>query len=113
MMPEFKAPYKWAMDEAGAELLGMAQRFGPYSYVVNTDKISRAAAEDQGWSLFADPANAGKYGILESDDWNVFNICLVAGFDPSRPTPTTRWRSSSKRPSKCSRVRRWLAISPP
>ncbi|MFN4142761.1 PotD/PotF family extracellular solute-binding protein [Aestuariivirga sp.] len=82
MMPAFKAPYKWAMDESGAELLGMAQRFGPYSYVVNTDKISRAAAEDQGWSLFADAANAGKYGILESDDWNVFNICLVAGFDP-------------------------------
>jgi spermidine/putrescine transport system substrate-binding protein len=82
MMPEFKAPYKWAMDDSGAELLGMAQRFGPYSYVVNTDKISRATAEDQGWNLFADPANAGKYGILESDDWNVFNICLIAGFDP-------------------------------
>jgi spermidine/putrescine transport system substrate-binding protein len=82
MMPEFKAPYKWAMDDSGAELLGMAQRFGPYSYVVNTDKVSREAAEDQGWSLFSDPANAGKFGILESDDWNVFNICLVAGFDP-------------------------------
>ncbi len=82
MMPDFKAPYKWAMDDAGADLLGMAQRFGPYSYVVNTDKISRAAAEDQGWNLWNDPANAGKYGILESDDWNVFNICLIAGFDP-------------------------------
>ena len=82
MMPAFKAPYKWAMDEAGENLLGMAQRFGPYSYVVNTDKISRATAEDQGWNLWNDPANAGKYGILESDDWNVFNICLIAGFDP-------------------------------
>ncbi len=82
MMPGFKAPYKWAMDEAGENLLGMAQRFGPYSYVVNTDKISRATAEDQGWNLWNDAANAGKYGILESDDWNVFNICLIAGFDP-------------------------------
>jgi spermidine/putrescine transport system substrate-binding protein len=82
MLPAFKAPYKWAMDESGENLLGIAQRFGPYSYVVNTDKISRQTAEDQGWNLFADPANAGKYGILESDDWNVFNICLVAGFDP-------------------------------
>jgi spermidine/putrescine transport system substrate-binding protein len=82
MLPAFKAPYKWAMDEAGENLLGMAQRFGPYSFVVNTDKVSRATAEDQGWNLFADPANAGKYGILESDDWNVFNICLIAGFDP-------------------------------
>jgi spermidine/putrescine transport system substrate-binding protein len=82
MLPAFKPPYKWAMDEAGENLLGIAQRFGPYSYVVNTDKISRQTAEDQGWNLFNDAANAGKYGILESDDWNVFNICLVAGFDP-------------------------------
>lgn len=82
MLPAFKPPYKWAMDESGTELLGMAQRFGPYSFVVNTDKVSRETAEDQGWNLFADAANAGKYGILESDDWNVFNICLIAGFDP-------------------------------
>ena len=26
----------------------------------------------------------GKYGILESDDWNVFNIFLIAGIDPFR-----------------------------
>lgn len=82
MMPAFKAPYKWAMDDAGAELLGMAQRFGPYSFVVNTDKLSRAAAEDQGWNLWNDPANDQKYGILESDDWNVFCICCISGFDP-------------------------------
>jgi spermidine/putrescine transport system substrate-binding protein len=82
MMPAFKAPYKWAMDDAGAELLGMAQRFGPYSFVVNTDKVSRAAAEDQGWNLWNDPANDQKYGILESDDWNVFCICCISGFDP-------------------------------
>ena len=25
---------------------------------------------------------AGKYGILESDDWNVFNIFVIAGIDP-------------------------------
>jgi spermidine/putrescine transport system substrate-binding protein len=82
MLPMFKPPYKWAMDESGNELLGMCQRFGPYSFVVNTDKISRATAEDQGWDLWNDPANAGKYGILESDDWNVFDLCCIAGFDP-------------------------------
>jgi spermidine/putrescine transport system substrate-binding protein len=82
MLPAFKPPYRWAMSDDGKELLGMCQRFGPYSYVVNTDKISRQAAEDQGWDLWNDPANAGKYGILESDDWNVFNICLIAGFNP-------------------------------
>jgi spermidine/putrescine transport system substrate-binding protein len=82
MLPAFKPPYKWAVSDDGKDLLGMCQRFGPYSYVVNTDKISRQAAEDQGWDLWNDPANAGKYGILESDDWNVFNICLIAGFNP-------------------------------
>ena len=82
MLPAFKAPYKWAMSEDGADLLGMPQRFGPYSFVVNTDKISRATAEEQGWDLFNDPAMAGKYGILESDDWNVFNIFVIAGIDP-------------------------------
>lgn len=82
MSPAFKPPYKWAMDDSGAELLGMAQRYGPYSYVVNTDKISRATAEDQGWDLWNDPANDKKYGILDSEDWNVFNLCCIAGFDP-------------------------------
>ncbi|MBM3520602.1 MAG: extracellular solute-binding protein [Alphaproteobacteria bacterium] len=82
MMPAFKPPYRWAMDDAGAELLGMCQRFGPYSFVVNTDKVSRATSEDQGWNLWNDPANDKKYGILESDDWNVFCICCIAGFDP-------------------------------
>jgi spermidine/putrescine transport system substrate-binding protein len=84
MMPAFKAPYQWAMSDDGKELLGMTQRFGPYSFVVNTDKVSRATAEDVGWDLFNDSANAGKYGVLESDDWNVFNLCLISGFDPFR-----------------------------
>ncbi|MEZ5775562.1 MAG: PotD/PotF family extracellular solute-binding protein [Hyphomicrobiaceae bacterium] len=82
MMPAFKPPYRWAMDESGSELIGMAQRFGPYSFVVNTDKISRQMAEDQGWDLWNDAGLAGKYGILESDDWNVFDICAISGFDP-------------------------------
>ena len=84
MLPGFEWPYKWSMSDDGKELLGMIQRFGPYSYVVNTDKVSRETAEDVGWDLFVDPANDGKYGILESDDWNVFNICVIAGFDPFR-----------------------------
>ncbi|MGE3829995.1 MAG: PotD/PotF family extracellular solute-binding protein [Parvibaculaceae bacterium] len=84
MLPAFKPPYKWAMDDKGEQLIGMCQRFGPYSFVVNTDKVSRATAEDQGWNLWNDPANAGKYGVLESDDWNVFNLCCIAGFDPFR-----------------------------
>jgi spermidine/putrescine transport system substrate-binding protein len=84
MLPAFKPPYKWAMDDAQQELIGMAQRFGPYSFVVNTDKVSRETAEDQGWNLWNDAANDGKYGIQESDDWNVFCLCAISGFDPFR-----------------------------
>ncbi len=82
MMPDFKAPYRWAMSDDGNELLGMAQRYGPYSFVINEDKIARATAEDQGWDLWNDPANAGRYAVQETDDWNVFTLCLIAGFDP-------------------------------
>lgn len=82
MMSEFKAPYRWSMSDDGQNMIGMAQRFGPYSFVVNTDKISRATAEDQGWDLWNDAANEGKYGILESEDWNVFCIFMVAGINP-------------------------------
>jgi len=82
MLPMFKPPYKWAMSDDGKELVGSCQRFGPYSFVVNTDKVSRKTAEDEGWDIFNDPSMAGKYGILESDDWNVFNIFVLAGIDP-------------------------------
>jgi spermidine/putrescine transport system substrate-binding protein len=82
MLPEFKAPYRWAMSEDGNDLLGVAQRFGPFSFVVDTDKISRSTAEEQGWDLFNDAALSGKYGIQESDDWNVFDIFCVAGINP-------------------------------
>ncbi len=106
-------PINWAMSDDGKELLGMCQRFGPYSFVVNTDKVSRATAEDQGWDLWNDPANAGKYGILESDDWNVFNICLHRRLrSVPRRTPTTRWPSSPRPPSASSRAPSWSATSP-
>lgn len=82
MLPEFKAPFRWAMSDDGKDLLGMAQRFGPYSFVVNTDKISRKTAEDQGWDLWNDPKLAGRYGVQESDDWNVFDMFMVAGINP-------------------------------
>jgi spermidine/putrescine transport system substrate-binding protein len=107
MLPAFKPPYKWALDDSGKELIGMAQRFGPYSFVVNMDKISRASAEDQGWDLWNDPANAGKYGILESDDWNVFNICCIAGFDPFREhtaDEVTKFTETAKKVFKGAKV---------
>ena len=32
--------------------------------------------------MFNDPKLAGRYGVLKSDDWNVFDIFLVAGINP-------------------------------
>jgi len=53
MLPEFQGPYPLSFADNGA-LIGMTQRFGPFSFVVNTNKISRKYAEDQGFKLFLD-----------------------------------------------------------
>jgi spermidine/putrescine transport system substrate-binding protein len=82
MMPAFHPPYEWAMDKTGKHLLGMTQRFGPFSFVVNTDKISRKMAEDQGFKLFLDPKMKGRYGILTYDNWNIYHMCVTADVDP-------------------------------
>lgn len=77
-------PIKWAMDPSEKDLIGMTQRFGPFSFVVNTKKISKKTAEDQGYQLFLDPSMKGKYGVLTYDNWNIIHMCLTAGFDPFR-----------------------------
>jgi len=82
MLPQFKPPYTWAMDKGGKDLLGMVQRFGPFSFVVNTNKISRATAEDQGFKLFLDPAMKGRYGVLTYDNWNIYHMCVTADIHP-------------------------------
>ena len=84
MSGEFAKPYPLAFSDAG-ELLGMPQRYGPFSFVVNTDKISRETAEDQGWNLFLDPAMKGRYGVLTYGDWNIIHLGLTAGLDPFAP----------------------------
>lgn len=80
MLPEFKE-YPLAFAENG-DLIGMPQRYGPFSFVVNTDVISRETAEDQGWNLFLDPAMADRFGVLTYDNWNVMHMCLTAGLNP-------------------------------
>ena len=82
MMKEFQPPYKWAYDDNMEHLLGMTQRFGPFSFVVNTDKISQKMAEDQGFNLFLNSDMKGRYGILAYDNWNINHMCVTAGFSP-------------------------------
>ncbi len=84
MLPEFAEPYALSFAEDG-ELIGMPQRYGPFSFVVNTNVISRDMAEDQGWNLFLDPAMQGRYGVLTYDNWNVIHMCLTAGLNPFAP----------------------------
>ena len=83
MLPEFKE-YPLAFADDG-ELIGMPQRYGPFSFVVNTDVISREMAEDQGWNLFLDEKMKGRYGVLTYDNWNVMHMCLTAGLNPFAP----------------------------
>jgi spermidine/putrescine transport system substrate-binding protein len=85
MLPEFATPpYPLSFADDG-ELIGMPQRYGPFSFVVNTDVISREMAEDQGWNLFLDPAMKDRYGVLTYDNWNVMHMCLTAGLNPFEP----------------------------
>jgi len=85
MLPEFAdPPYELAFADDG-NLIGMPQRYGPFSFVVNTDVISREMAEDQGWNLFLDPAMQDRYGVLTYDNWNVIHMCLTAGLNPFAP----------------------------
>ncbi len=81
MSPEFAKPYPWAFSE-NADLIGMPQRYGPFSFVVNTDKISRKTAEEVGWELFLDPKMKKRYGVLTYDNWNIIHMCITAGLNP-------------------------------
>ncbi|MGF1560577.1 MAG: PotD/PotF family extracellular solute-binding protein [Geminicoccaceae bacterium] len=77
-------PYPLAFADDG-ELIGMPQRYGPFSFVVNTDKISREMAEDQGFKLFLDPAMQDRYGILAYDNWNIMHMCITGDQNPFEP----------------------------
>ncbi len=81
MLPQFATPYPLSFADDGS-LIGMPQRYGPFSFVVNTDKISRATAEDEGWNLFLDSSMNDNYGVLTYDNWNIIHMCLTAGLDP-------------------------------
>ena len=81
MSPEFAKPYPLAFSD-NADLIGMPQRYGPFSFVVNTGKISRKTAEEVGWDLFFDPKMKNRYGVLTYDNWNIIHMCIAAGLNP-------------------------------
>ena len=83
MLPQFDRLYAWARDAEGA-LIGICQRFGPFNLVVNTNRIERESAEDQGFEL-ANERAPRPYGILLYEDFNLFHVCIGAGLDPFSP----------------------------
>ena len=85
MLEEFRGPYPLAYDASGEHLIGIVQRFGPFCFVVNTDKISREMAEDEGYQLFLDASMDQRYGVLTYDNWNVMHMCCAAGINPFEP----------------------------
>ncbi|HEX2527196.1 MAG TPA: PotD/PotF family extracellular solute-binding protein [Geminicoccus sp.] len=84
MLPEFKWPYTWAMSDDGKELLGNIQRFGPSGMLINTDVVSQATLEDEGYDLMLSDDFKGKYAILMYEDWVVMHAVQAAGFSPFR-----------------------------
>jgi spermidine/putrescine transport system substrate-binding protein len=84
VMPQFKWPYYWAMSDDGKNLLGMVQRFGPSGVLVNTDKISKKTAEDEGYDVFLADGFKGKYAVLMYDDWVIMHAAMAAGMSPFR-----------------------------
>jgi len=82
MLPQFQGPYPLSYDPSGKDLIGMVQRFGPFSFVVNTNKVSRKTAEDEGFNIFLDSKMNKRYGILTYDNWNIMHLCVTAGINP-------------------------------
>lgn len=80
-LPRFKWPFEWAMSKDD-KLLGIPQRFGPANFVINTKKISKKTAEDEGWNLMLDPKNKGRWAMMDWDTWCLFGMCNGAGVYP-------------------------------
>ena len=79
--PRYHWPYKWAMADDG-NLLGMPQRYGPFNFVINNKGISKKTAEDEGWNLFSDKNNKGRWALLNWDNWVLYQMCQGAGVYP-------------------------------
>jgi len=81
ILPCYSELLPWSYNSDN-DLIGIGQRFGPFNLVVNTDSISKATAEDQGFDLANDPSNNMRFGILNYLDFNVFHFCIGAGLNP-------------------------------
>ena len=81
LLPWTRPLCEWACSVTG-ELVGIPQRFGSFNFVINTKRVSRGIAEDEGFYLLDDPSSAPRYGVLVFPEFNVFHIALSAGLNP-------------------------------
>ena len=81
LLSQYQSLYRW-MYADNEELIGICQRFGAFNLVVNTDRIDRRSAEDQGFELANASSHKQRFGILLYDDFNIFHICIGAGLNP-------------------------------
>ena len=79
----FEWPYHWALDESGDKLLGMIQRYGPSAMAINSDLISPETVEKGGYMEMIEGA-AGKFAVLDYENWVIMHTCMAAGFTPFR-----------------------------
>ncbi|MCP4769211.1 MAG: hypothetical protein GY875_23505 [Gammaproteobacteria bacterium] len=96
--PLYEPFLPWSYNGNG-DLIGIGQRYGPFNLVINTDVISRASAEDQGFNLVDDPCFAHRYAILDYPDFNLFHICIGAGLNPFQTLSARRVGRGSGRTS--------------
>lgn len=84
LLAAFERFRPWMLSADGKSCIGVGQRFGAFNLVVNSRRVSRTLAEDEGFALAADPR--ARYGVLCYDDFNIFHIAIAAGFDPFQST---------------------------
>ena len=70
----------WTKNKDQNKIIGIAQRFGSFNFVINSNLISKKSAELNGYHLVKD--NKNKYGILLFEDFNIMHISLAAGINP-------------------------------
>ena len=94
-VPGFEWPYHWTLDVSGNHLLGIIQRYGPSAMVINNDLISADAIEKGGYAEKIEGA-AGKYAILDYENWVIMHACMAAGLLRFVSIQTLRWQLTKR-----------------
>ena len=69
-------------SQEDSSLIGIAQRFGPFNLVIDSNQVSASTARDEGFSMADDPNNNQKFGVLLYPEFNVMHAAIACGIDP-------------------------------